>query len=143
MAIQPLPEAKLLGAYCQVSDLRRSLGFYRDVMGLEVSHSDDTLAILHGRGANPDSIILRRMDAPPHHLGDAGVTRLFWRVHDHADIDVAEKILTEHGIGHTRRREGPTDGLSFRDPDGLDIVLIYLEMKKADASPPGWLSWAH
>jgi catechol 2,3-dioxygenase-like lactoylglutathione lyase family enzyme len=143
MPEQLLPGSKLFGAYCQVSDLRRSLAFYRDVMGLDVVYSDDTLAILHARNANQDSIVLRAMHDPPHHLGDAGVTRLFWRVHKHADIDIAEGVLTEHGIDHKRHKEDTSDGLSFHDPDGLDIVLLHVELKKADTSPPSWLSWAH
>ena len=143
MPEQPLPEAKLFGAYCQVSDLRRSLAFYRDVVGLEVAYSDDTIAILHSRNATQDSVVLRAMHDPPHHLGDAGVTRLFWRVRDSGDIDIAEGVLTAHGVSHTRHKEETSDGLSFHDPDGLDIVLLHLEMKKADNSPPSWLSWAH
>ena len=143
MPEQSLPAAKLFGAYCQVADLRRSLAFYRDVLGLVVTYSDDTIAILHARNADHDSIVLRAMADSSHHLGDAGVTRLFWRVRDVADIDVAEGLLTEHGISHNRHKEEASDGLSFRDPDGLDIVLIHLDLKKADMSPPSWLSWAH
>jgi catechol 2,3-dioxygenase-like lactoylglutathione lyase family enzyme len=143
MPEQPLPEAKLFGAYCQVSDLRRSLAFYRDLMGLEVAYSDDTIAILHSRTATQDSVVLRAMQDPPHHLGDAGVTRLFWRVRESADVDTAEGVLTAHGISHTRHKEETSDGLSFQDPDGLDIVLLHIELKKADTSPPSWLSWAH
>jgi len=140
---EQLPAAKLFGAYCQVSNLGRSLAFYRDVMGLEVAYSDDTLAILHARNATQDSIVLRAIQDPPHHLGDAGITRLFWRVRDNADIDIAEGLLTEHGITHSRHKEETSDGLSFRDPDGLDIILLHLQMRKADSSPPSWLSWAH
>jgi catechol 2,3-dioxygenase len=141
MPEQPLPSARFMGAYCQVANLKRSLEFYRDVMGLHVTHSDDTLAILHS--TNEDSIVLRVISPAEHHLGDAGVTRLFWRVHGHDDLDASEEVLTQRGITYNRRKEGAADGLSFRDPDGLDIVLLYLEMKKADASPPSWLSWAH
>jgi catechol 2,3-dioxygenase-like lactoylglutathione lyase family enzyme len=143
MSEQTLPVASFFGAYCQVSDLNRSLAFYRDVMGLEVVHHDDTIAILHARNASQDSVVLRAMADPPHHLGDAGITRLFWRVREHADIDVAEGVLTEHGISHSRHKEEKSDGLSFRDPDGLTIVLLHIELDKASASPPSWLSWEH
>jgi catechol 2,3-dioxygenase-like lactoylglutathione lyase family enzyme len=143
MSGQTLPAASFFGAYCQVSDLNRSLAFYRDVMGLEVVYDDDKLAILHGRNASQDSVVLRAMVDPPHHLGDAGITRLFWRVGEPADIDVAEGVLTEHGISHSRHKEEKSDGLLFRDPDGLDIVLLHMAPDKSSASPPAWLSWEH
>src|SRR5262249_61360340 len=104
MTDQPLPEAKFFGAYCQVSDLRRSVEFYRDVMGLHVTHSDDTLAILHARNNSEDSVILRTISAPPHRLGETGVTRLFWRVRERDDINAAEEGLARHGITTNRRQ---------------------------------------
>lgn len=141
MSEQTLPAAHFFGAYVQVADLPRSLAFYSGVMGLEAAWNDGSLAILHPRDSPQDTLVLRAMDDAPHHLGDAGVTRLLWRVYEPADLETAEQVLDGMGVAFARHKDDNSDGLAFRDPDGLDVVLIRKEPMLTDTTPPSWLYW--
>jgi catechol-2,3-dioxygenase len=133
----------IFGAYLQVPDLERSLSFYRDVLGLEVSWNDAALAVLHGRGEPADTLILRATEAAAHHTGDSGVTRMLWRVREPADLDNAEEVLVTHQVAFTRHQDPTADGISFRDPDGLGVLLVRTDAPKTDKTPPPWLYWSH
>jgi catechol 2,3-dioxygenase-like lactoylglutathione lyase family enzyme len=142
MSQQALPTAAFYGAYLQVADLSRSLAFYSGVMGLDTAWNDGEIAVLHPRDGSQDTLVLRALDDAPHHLGDAGVTRLLWRVTETTDLDVAEQALTDMGVRYSRHKDVNVDGLSFRDPDGLDVVLVR-KGPPTDATPPSWMYWTN
>jgi catechol 2,3-dioxygenase-like lactoylglutathione lyase family enzyme len=135
----------LFGVYLQVGDLDRSLSFYRDVLALEVVWNDGALAILHGRRAPADSMVIREIGkaAARHHTGEAGVTRVLWRAGDPAELDGAEELLTRQQVPYRRHRDTEVDGITMHDPDGLEIVLLWTGEKVPATGPPAWLSWYH
>ncbi len=134
----------LFGVYLQVGDLDRSLSFYRDVLALEVVRNDGGLAVLHGRRAPADSLVIRELDkAARHNMGEAGVTRVLWRVADPAELDSAEELLTRQQVRYQRHRDAEVDGITMHDPDGLEIVLLWIGEKGPATGPPAWLYWYH
>jgi catechol-2,3-dioxygenase len=132
----------LYGVYLQVGDLHRSLSFYRDVLALEVVWNDGALAILHGHRAPADSLVIREIGkAARHSMGEAGVTRVLWRAGDPAELDRAEELLTRQQVPYQRHRDAEVDGITMHDPDGLEIVLLWMGEKIPATGPPTWLYW--
>jgi catechol 2,3-dioxygenase len=101
-----------------VTDLEASLAFYRDVIGLVVSEQTDDTAYLRGwEESAHHSLVLEQGDA-------ASAVAVGLRVQTDADIDAAERWLTEAGIPNerlARHGQGPT--LRFRDPVGTHLEL--------------------
>ncbi len=143
MATDNTPQLSgLFGAYLQVGDLHRSLSFYCDVLALDVVWNDGALAVLHGRRAPADSLVIREIGkAARHTMGEAGVSRVLWRVGDPAELDSAEELLTRQLVRYQRHRDAAVDGITMRDPDGLEIVLLWIGEKVPAAGPPAWLYW--
>ena len=143
MATDNTPQlAGLFGAYLQVGDLHRSLSFYCDVLALDVVWNDGALAVLHGRRAPADSLVIREIgQAARHTMGEVGVSRVLWRVGDPAELDSAEELLTRQLVRYQRHRDAEVDGITMRDPDGLEIVLLWIGEKVPAAGPPAWLYW--
>jgi len=143
MATDNTPQLSgLFGAYLQVGDLHRSLSFYCDVLALAVVWNDGALAVLHGRRAPADSLVIREIGkAARHTMGEAGVSRVLWRVGDPAELDSAEELLTRQLVRYQRHRDAAVDGITMRDPDGLEIVLLWIGEKVPAAGPPAWLYW--
>src|SRR5262249_34115216 len=132
----------LFGVYLQVGDLDRSLSFYRDVLALEVAWNDGALAILHSHRGPADSLVIRDVGEPARDkTGEAGVTRALWRAGDPAELESAEELLTRQQVPHHRNRGAEVDGITVRDPEGLEIVLLWIGEKVAATGPPAWLSW--
>ena len=144
MTDNPPPMPGIFGVYLQVADLERSLRFYRDVLALDVAWNDGALAMLHGPGKPGDTLVLRPIgEIARHHLGEAGVTRVFWRVSESADLDRAEELLIRQDVRYRRHRDTNLDGIGVRDPDGLEIILLCTSQKAPAERPPAWLYWSH
>ena len=140
---RPQPSG-LFGVYLQVGDLHRSLSFYRDVLALEVVWNDGALAVLHGHRAPADSLVIREIGkAAGHNMGEAGVSRVLWRAGDPAELDSAEELLTRQQVPYRRHRDAEVDGITMHDPDGLEIVLMWIGEKALATGPPAWLHWSH
>jgi hypothetical protein len=74
-------------------------------------------------------------------MGEAGVTRVLWRVGDPAELDSAEELLTRQLVPYQRHRDTEVDGITMHDPDGLELVLLWIGEKVPAAGPPAWLHW--
>ena len=134
--------AGIFGVYIQVSDLDRSLSFYSTVLALEPDWSDGTLAVMHSRAESTDALVLREVGegGGRRDLGEPGVTRVLWRARDSADLDRVEECLTSLEVSYQRHREESTDGITLRDPDGVELVLLSAAADPP-AEPPAWLYW--
>ena len=75
------------------------------------------------------------------HMGEAGVTRVLWRAGDPAELDSAEELVTRQQVPYRRHRDAEVDGITMRDPDGLEIVLLWIGEKALAPGPPAWLYW--
>ena len=132
----------LFGVYLQVGDLRRSLSFYCDMLALKVVWNDGALAVLHTHRGPADSLVIREIGkAARHKMGEAGVTRVLWRVGDPAELDSTEELLTRQQVPYHRHRDPEIDGITMHDPDGLEIVLLWMGKKVPATGPPAWLYW--
>jgi catechol-2,3-dioxygenase len=142
MATRKLHSPTIFGVHLQVRDLDRSVSFYQNALGLEVVWNDDKLAVLHGPEETGDTVVLREIgEGAAHHLGEAGVTRLFWRVADADALDRFEERLTLHSVPYYRHREGEIRGIGTHDPDGIDIVLLPPDQPPLAGTPPAVAYW--
>jgi len=129
--------------YLQVSDLERSLSFYRDGLGLEVEWNDGTLAVFRGPGSAAHTLAMRQVgDGAGRGLGEVGVTRIAWQMTDPAELDDAEERLSRYAVRYQRLREADGDRIVMRDPDGLSVILFHAEPSPA-GKPPASLYWYH
>jgi catechol 2,3-dioxygenase len=101
-----------------VTDLERSVAFYRDTIGLVVTEVADDVAYLRGleEAAHHSLVLERTADAKAHAVG--------LRVRSDADIVAAEKYFGENDIEFERveaDHQGPT--IRFRDAVGTHIEL--------------------
>ena len=79
--------------------------------------------------------------AARHNMGEAGVTRVLRRAGDPAELDSAEELLTRQQVPYQRHRDVEVDGITMHDPDGLEIVLLWMAGKVPVTGPPAWLCW--
>ena len=144
MTDNPPPMPGIFGVYLQVADLGRSLWFYRDLLGLNVDWNDGALAVLHGPVRSGNTLVIREIGHKARHdLGEAGVTRVFWQAGDSTNLDDAEELLTRREVRYKRHRDTNLDGISVRDPDGLEILLLSISGNDRPGTPPAWLYWYH
>ena len=132
----------IFSMYLQVSDLDRSLSFYRDGLGLEVAWNDDMVAVLRGTGDTAATLALREVGAGAKQgLGQVGVTRIGWQVTSSADLDRAEERLAGHGAQYQRDDEPDGGRIVTHDPDGLSIVLFLPGEPSLTGKPPPFIYW--
>ena len=144
MATKKLYSPVIFGVHLQVRDLDRSVSFYQNALGLEVAWNDGELAVLRSPDDTSDTVVLRKIgDGARPHAGEAGVTRLFWRVADPAALDSVEERLTLHSVPYYRQREGEIRGIQVHDPDGLDIVVVPPGQPPLAGTPPSVAYWEH
>ena len=129
--------------YLQVSDLERSLSFYRDGLGLEVDWNDGTLAVFRSPDNTAHTLAMRQVgDGAERGLGEVGVTRIGWQMTGPAELDDAEARLSGSAVSYQRHREADGDRIVMRDPDGLTVILFHAEPSPA-GKPPASLYWYH
>jgi catechol-2,3-dioxygenase len=110
-----------------VSDVERSVRFYRDVLGFAVKSQSPRAAFLKIPGSADD-----------HHLGlfeqtgvrgpDERVARMYhaaWEVGDITDLVRARRRLTEVGALVGSSNHGVSLSLYAKDPDGLEFEIFW------------------
>ena len=110
-----------------VSNVERSVRFYRDVLGFEVKSSSPRAAFLKIPGSPDD-----------HHLGlfeqtgvprpDEGVARMYhsaWEVGELTDLARARQRLVEAGSLVGSSDHGVSLSLYAKDPDGLEFEVFW------------------
>jgi catechol 2,3-dioxygenase-like lactoylglutathione lyase family enzyme len=106
----------------RVKDLRRSLAFYRDVLGMTVVHLGRTDAYLDGGGAWVCLVEKAQSDFPSDTA--PGVDHVAFSIAE-SDFDDAVEQLKRHGVtivrGPILRGQGWT--VNFLDPDGTQLEL--------------------
>jgi catechol 2,3-dioxygenase-like lactoylglutathione lyase family enzyme len=126
-------DGQAMGVMLVVSDLARSVRFYRDQVGFEVVDSGANVAVLaYGEGR----ILLRQLaDMSP---VERRVSHLHIRV---SDVDLSYKDLKARGVEFVHRPRVTSRGdkldlwsATFRDPDGHDIALTQWRTRE-DAGP--------
>ena len=121
---------RLSAAIVFVRDLDKSVTFYRDLLGLQVTDRSSTAALLLGEDGW--QLVLRATGAnSPHSLGSIGVQYLAWTTGTRADLDHRADILRRHsGYVETREDSGVTV-VEGRDPDDLVVMLVHTDGPRA------------
>jgi len=110
-----------------VADVERSVRFYTEILGFEVTHRSPNAAFLKIPGSSDD-----------HHLGlfehtgvgppDERVARMYhsaWEVADLTDLVRARRRLTEAGALVGSSDHGVSLSLYAKDPDGLEFEIFW------------------
>jgi catechol 2,3-dioxygenase-like lactoylglutathione lyase family enzyme len=121
----------LIGAVIFVRDLHTSVRFYSSLLGLAVTDSSTTAAML----ADPDGthLVLRATGAQSSHaLGAVGPQYLVWGLASREELERCEHALRDQGAFRERRTDGNLTTVEGHDPDDLVVMLAY----SPDAADP-------
>lgn len=115
--------AKLGHAHLVTPDLEKSLWFFHDVIGLEITERSESIVYLRANMEREHhSLVLEQGDrARLDHVG--------WRVKRPEDVDGFEKLLTDNGNAVTRfsagNENGVGDAIRFQLPTGHKFEMYY------------------
>lgn len=115
-----------------VTDLDRSVDFYRDLVGLDVSERNDGWAALRC-GRDHHNVLL-------YANGQPGVKRIAFELESEGDLDLAESYLAEQGLDPIPVDETETKALAmgrairFREP-ATGLCLEYFARQRYMALP--------
>jgi catechol 2,3-dioxygenase-like lactoylglutathione lyase family enzyme len=116
--------ARLASAVMFVGDLDRSVRFYSELLGLEVTDRSPTAALL--TSAAGSHLILRAMGGHGGHaLGSVGVQYLVWAAASRADLGRCEQVLDKHAAHRETRVTDHVAVVEGRDPDDIMVLLVY------------------
>lgn len=125
--------------HLKVRDLDRSVAFYREVLGIEVTETlGDDFVFLSGGDAHHE-LALQRAGGPtePRSPRSPGLYHTAWEVPDDGAFASAYRTLLESGTTVQAVDHGISRALYFADPDG-NGVEIYLDRR---AEPGGTSEW--
>lgn len=111
----------------KVRDLDRSLVFYRDLLGFQVSgQMSNVMIFLTATGeSHHDLALLRVGDEAPSPLASAvGLYHVAVQLRDWNAVKAAHAVLTERGLLRGSADHGVTRSLYTADPDGNEIELF-------------------
>ena len=115
------------GVVINVSDLDRSLAFYRQVLGLTLLSQEEQLAVVGPPGGQrSQAIVLRAFGSSP--LSGAGHIGLRAFVLEAESGDQMERITSElesRKLLVTRREHSEWTAVVGRDPDGVTVVVTW------------------
>jgi catechol 2,3-dioxygenase len=121
------PKAKIGHVHLTVSDLDRSLAFYRDVLGFEVTAKYGRDAVFVSAGGYHHHIGLNTWagrGAPRPAPGSTGLYHFAILYPDRAALAVAVRRVLEHGVALEGASDhGVSEAVYLRDPDGNGIEL--------------------
>ena len=107
-----------------VQDLDRSVGFYTELLALEVADRSATAALL--TGISGTQLILRAMGSSAvHTLGGVGVQYVIWTAAGQEDLDRCERVLKQRSAYLDTRASGRVALVEGRDPDNIAVMIIY------------------
>lgn len=124
------PDGTSIGhVHLKVSDLERSVTFYRDVLGFEETQRyGDQAAFLSAGGYHHHIGLNTWMSkgGPPSPRGSAGLFHLAILFPTRRDLAAALQNVLEHGVQiHGASDHGVSEAIYFADPDGNGIELYW------------------
>jgi catechol 2,3-dioxygenase len=121
------PRTRIGHVHLTVSDLDRSLAFYRDVLGFEETARYGRDAVFVSAGGYHHHIGLNTWagkGAPPPAPGTTGLYHFAILFPDRATLAAAVRRVLEHGIPLEGASDhGVSEAIYLRDPDGNGIEL--------------------
>jgi catechol 2,3-dioxygenase-like lactoylglutathione lyase family enzyme len=116
--------ARVTSSVIFVSDINRSVGFYRDIFGCEASIHDSDAALLLAPGGF-QIYLIGRPARTPHISGGIGPQYLIWAVNSADDLQVLDEALRRYGRRTDAYASGGVTFVAGRDPDGIRILLAH------------------
>lgn len=130
------PQTRIGHVHLKVADLERALGFYRDVLGFEVTQRYGNQAVFISAGGYHHHIGLNTWESlggNPPARGATGLYHLAILYPDRAELADALRRLNRAGIALEGASDhGVSEALYLRDPDGNGVELYY------DRPPEQW-----
>jgi catechol 2,3-dioxygenase-like lactoylglutathione lyase family enzyme len=121
-----IPTYGLTDLNLRVSDMARSLRFYREVFGLEERFREGDDFVFLGTPGARDVITLDADPASKGRPGEmGGISHFGFRIKSAADLSLA--LRSVEAAGGTVIRQGSDEGRVYayvRDPDGYEIELF-------------------
>jgi catechol 2,3-dioxygenase len=116
--------------YYWVKDMDRAVGFYRDVVGLQLMRQDGTNWAVFSAGGRRFAL---HGAIEGHPVQPGGATAVFAV----DDLDRARATLSERGVrfGHEGDVEGYARFASFEDPDGNAVQIIEYARPQGESAP--------
>ncbi len=136
MAYRVHPETKVGHIHLKVSDLGRAVGFYRDVLGFDLTRRYGDQAAFLSAGGYHHHIGLNTWQsrdgaAPP--PGATGLYHVAFLYPDRATLAVAVRNLLENDVPLTGASDhGVSEAVYFDDPDGNGLEFY------RDRAPEEW-----
>lgn len=126
-----MPVHRLNHAVLYVSDVERSVAFYRDALGFRTVTSFPGAAFLqapdstndHDLGLFEIGAAARPSDAG---RGTVGLYHLAWEVDTLAELERLAGVLAEAGALVGASDHGTTKSLYAKDPDGLEFEVVWI-----------------
>jgi len=142
---QTIKPRKLGHLVLTVRDIRKSVEFYTEVVGLQVSDwISDQMCFLRA-GADHHDLALAQIPKDSPDIDDLprysrpAMEHFSYLVDSVADLELAVKLLQERGVEIVRGigKHGPGENcfLVFKDPDGNNVEL-YCDMRQITPSQP-------
>ena len=116
--------AKPASSVLYVSELHRSVAFYRDLFGCEVTLRSPEAALLLAAEGFQLYIIERGKRAQRHPSG-LGYHLLMWATDNLQDLQSLAQSLQESGSYVNTHTAGDVTFVEGRDPDGLRVVIAH------------------
>ncbi|MGL4728196.1 MAG: VOC family protein [Bosea sp. (in: a-proteobacteria)] len=137
MKLPPLDQRMRIGhVHLKVSDIERALGFWRDVIGLEVQQRYGRQAVFLSAGGYHHHIALNTWESAggqPPPRGTTGLFHVALLYPDGKALANALKRLVAHGVTLDGASDhGVSQALYLADPDGNGIELYW------DREPDEW-----
>src|SRR5688500_15493978 len=129
-----IPVRRLNHAVLYVSDLERSVGFYRKMFGFELVAKEGPMAFLRAKGSeNHHDLGLLGLgpNAPRPPRGATGLYHLAWELATIQELAEAQKVLRENNAYTGESDHGATKSVYGADPDGNHFELMVLLPRKA------------
>ncbi len=118
-----------------VSDLDRSVAFYREVGPFEEITRDDAIAVLGEVSPSSINLILRQsrgIHQARHGQQSLGLRAMTFNVGSLDELDRVEALLRRHDFFKSRRQiaDGVSEILHGRDPDNTPLVFVCYDDSK-------------
>jgi catechol-2,3-dioxygenase len=121
---------RLSAAIMFVRDLDKSVAFYRELLGLQISDSSPTAALL----LNDDGsqLVLRATGSnSSQSLGSIGIQYLTWTTESRADLDRLTDFLRKRSAYRETREDSGVTVVEGRDPDDLVVMLVHSDESRS------------
>jgi catechol 2,3-dioxygenase-like lactoylglutathione lyase family enzyme len=116
--------ARLASVVMFVRVLDRSVRFYRELLGLDVTDLSPTAALLSSAAGS--HLILRAMGGHGGHaLGNVGVQYVAWTAASRDDLRRCEQVLKKHRAYRETHLTDHAAAVEGRDPDDIMVLVVY------------------